>query len=249
MTAPYRLDELTHRGWPALESVEVDGWLVRLAQGVTQRANSVLPLRAPRDLSAAVEEVERIYRQRGLTPTFQISPAAQPAGLDDLLADRGYAVRTPTVIQVADVSTALRRLLTSAVAASVETAPDEDWMRLWWSIDGRGGAQARAVASRLLTGGPALYGSIRDSTGVTAVARLALVEEWAGVFCMAVRPDARRRGYGRAVLRTLLEQAASHGATRAWLQVLDGNHGARALYGDAGFAAASSYHYRSASSP
>jgi ribosomal protein S18 acetylase RimI-like enzyme len=249
VTAPAQFYELTRQGWPALQTVDVDGWLVRLSQGVTQRGNCALPVCAPRDVHAALEEVEQLYRQHELAPTFQISRDAQPADLDDLLADRGYEVRTPTSVEVADVATVLRRLPASTLTVAVERELDEDWMELWWSIDGRGDDQARGVARRLLTGGPALYGAIRDSTAVAAVARLALVDDWAGIYCMAVRPDVRRRGHATAMLRALLEQAASRGIARAWLQVLADNDRARALYAHAGFATASSYHYRSQPSP
>jgi ribosomal protein S18 acetylase RimI-like enzyme len=86
---------------------------------------------------------------------------------------------------------------------------------------------------------------VRDGDRVVAVARLALVGRWGGLYCMAVRSDARRRGLGGAVLRGLLESAREHGVTDAWLQVRADNDGARRLYERAGFAEVASYHYRS----
>lgn len=122
--------------------------------------------------------------------------------------------------------------------------PDTDWLNVWWAVDGRGDSQAQAIAHDILTRSPALYASTRDTTGVTAVRRLALVGQWAGVYCMAVRPDVRRRGHATAVLRALLEHAANRGARRTWLQVVENNKAARTLYERAGFARSSSYHYR-----
>lgn len=119
---------------------------------------------------------------------------------------------------------------------------------MWWSVDGRGGTEARAVARRIITACPSLYASIRDTAGTAAVGRLALVEDCGGIYCMAVRPDARRRGHAMAVLRPLLEQASHLSIARVWLQVVAENQGARALYGRAGFIDASAYHYRRMSS-
>lgn len=232
------------RGWPAVHSIELDGWRIRLSGGVTSRANSVLPLRSPLDPVAALAEVEQIYAARGLRPCFQLSPGAEPAALEALLETHGYEPDRPSLVQTAGAATALRLLSADGVDVSVHDTPDEAWMDRWWSVDGRGGADAYAVARRILTGGPALYASLRDGAGTAAVARLALVEDWGGLYCLAVRPDARGRGHARAVLAALLAAGVCEGATRTWLQVLETNHPARSLYEAVGFSTAYAYHYR-----
>lgn len=65
-----------------------------------------------------------------------------------------------------------------------------------------------------------------------------------GAFAMAVRPEARRRGHGRTVLRALAAWGGDHGAATAYLQVLESNTAARGLYAAAGLAPAHRYHYR-----
>lgn len=244
MISAAELDDLMNRGWQAPLVVRVDGWLVRLADGVTQRANSVLPIVAPHELPDAVARVEKLYQARGLAPSFQISPAAQPADLDQFLAGKGYELRSPTNVQVATVEAVLRHLPLSCSDVDVHDEPGENWMDLWWAVDGRGGAEARSVARGILTAGPALYASGRDGAGTAAVGRLALVGRWAGLYCMAVRPDLRRRGYAMSVLRALLEHAVNLGVRSTWLQVVANNDAARALYRRVGFADLSSYHYR-----
>ena len=238
------LDGLMHRAWPAQTTAQVDGWIARLSGGVTHRANSVLPLEAPADVGAAVDEVEKLYGQRGLPPSFQIGRTTRPPELDEYLSTRGYEACNATVLQVAEVSEVLRRTSAPGGGAHVAEAPDEDWMDLWWSVDGRGGEEARAVAVAILTGVPSLYASIYDERGIAAVGRLALVDGWGGLYCMAVRSDARRRGHGQAVLRALLICAADHGIRDVWLQVLADNDPARSLYEGVGFAPAANHHYR-----
>lgn len=236
------------RGWPALDSVEVDGWIVRRSAGVTQRANSVLPAGRPRDTADALRRAESLYGDHGLEPVFQIGAAARPDGLDALLAAAGYERRSPTLALVADIRTVLGRLprreLDRAADLRTAEAPGDDWMDLWWSVDGRGGAEARSVAYRIMTGGPARYATATDERGPAAVGRLAIVDRWAGIYCVAVRPDARRRGLATAVLRCLLERATELGPRHTWLQVLAGNAPARRLYAKAGFVTAARYHYR-----
>jgi ribosomal protein S18 acetylase RimI-like enzyme len=161
-------------------------------------------------------------------------------GLDDVLAARGYVLGSPTVVQVAEVEAGDRGDVV------VSDVPDRDWLELWWAVDGRGDAAALTVAREILVGGPALYATIRDSDGAVAIARLALVGEWGGLYCMAVRPDARQRGLGTTVLRGVLDVAwREHGVRRCWLQVRAENSGARRLYQRAGFTEVARYHYRS----
>ncbi|MGB3443238.1 MAG: N-acetyltransferase [Actinophytocola sp.] len=233
------LDDLMRAGWPALDEVDVDGWVARFSGGVTQRANSVIPRRAPADLEAALRRVERLYAARGLPVVFQLGPSAQPDGLDGVLADRGYEFGSPTAILTANVG--------EMPPADVEMAelPSDEWLDLWWQVDGRGDQSALDIAAKILCGGPALYATVLDADGVAAVGRLALVGEWGGVYCMAVRPDARRRGHGAAVLSGLLRAGRARGVTRAWLHVRAENTAASSLYRKAGFTETSRYHYRS----
>lgn len=246
MITPAQLDALMDRGWPALDTVDVDGWIVRRSSGVTQRANSVLPAGTPRDAEAALSRVERFYAAEGLAPAFQVTPAAQPTGLDGFLAQHGYALQSPTLAKVAELPEVLRRLPSGGPEASVADAPSDAWMRLWWSVDGRrGGAEPQAVARGIMTGGKALYASTPwDGGGLAAVGRLALVDDWGGLFSLAVRPEARGNGQATAIISALLGRAAELGVRRTWLQVLADNEPALRLYKRLGYTTAASYHYR-----
>jgi ribosomal protein S18 acetylase RimI-like enzyme len=167
-----------------------------------------------------------------------MTPAAQPSDLDSRLADRGYRLDAPTHVLVADADAVPAGSFSGAELAD---EPTEAWMDLWWLVDGRGDRAARAVARAILTGAPARYASIVDDQGVAAVGRVALLDGWAGIYCLAVRPDAHRRGLGGAVLRVLAGIATGR---RLWLQVLADNAAARSLYTSAGFTPAFTHHYR-----
>lgn len=238
------LDERMNRSWRARSEVDVDGWLVRRSGGVTRRANSVLPVAAPADLEGAVTRIEELYLDHGLPPHFQISAAAQPPQLDQFLATRGYEMRGTTKVCVATVEDVLRFLPPQWSKVDVHDDPGADWMSLWWATDGRGDADSREIARKILTGGPALYALGRDEAGPASVGRLSLDGSWAGVSCMAVRADARRRGHSMDVLRALFKSAVDRGMRNAWLQVEEDNATARMLYERIGFVDFSGYHYR-----
>ena len=245
MTVAVDLDDLMRQGWPAHAEVPVDGWIARLSGGITQRANSVLPLAEPADLAAALDRVERLYREHGIAPSFQLGPTTRPADLDDVLAHRGYRIQNRTSIEVAPVEDMLAALAeVDAARVRIGATPEPDWMDLWWSVDGRGDESARATAYRILTAGTASYALRHDEQGASAIGRLAFVGDWAGLYCLAVRPDRRREGQAASIIRALVESARDQGITHIWLQVLAENQGARALYARLGFRTAAWYHYR-----
>jgi ribosomal protein S18 acetylase RimI-like enzyme len=249
------LDDLADRGWPAETRERHDGWILRAAGGVTRRANSALPAGPVADAEDALDAVEAFARAHGIAACVQVSPASQPADLAARLAARGFVAEARTLVQVADAR-AVAGLLGDAGATdpalevTVADAPDDAWLDAWWSVDGRGGSAELQVARGILERGPALYAAVRErvaadgsATRVLATARLALVDGWGGLFAVATRPETRRRGLSRAAMAAAVRAGLDRGITALWLQVVEENAGARALYAGLGFAAASRYEY------
>jgi N-acetylglutamate synthase len=235
-----RFDRLVAAAWPAPYTERLGGWRLRYAAGVTKRANSVLPLADPGDLGAAIRGAESFYAARGLPTLFSIGDGAWP-GLDGALGARGYEVVDPTLVMTADLPAPPAAAPPPEHAgASIDDAPSREWLDLWWSVSGRYADQLD-VAGKILTGVPASYVRL---AGGQAVGRGVAQGEWYGIYCMAVAPTARRRGLGRAVLRTLLAVARHQGARRAYLVVVERNAAARRLYEREGFRVAGRYHYR-----
>ncbi|WP_405145796.1 GNAT family N-acetyltransferase [Sphaerisporangium sp. NBC_01403] len=232
------LDDLVHRAWPAPYQEELDGWVLRHADGVTKRANSVLPWATPDDLDRAVDAAEKFYAERGLPCVFSMGPRAAP-GLDELLAGRGYRAVDETVCMVASTAG-------EPAAHDVEILgrPSEAWLTAWWAVDGRFGQDGLAAAGRIVRGVPASYAAVGRDGGPVAVGRSVLQGGTLGIYCMATQPHARRQGLGRSVLRALLAHGRARGASKAYLVVVASNLAARAMYASEGFTPAGGYHYR-----
>ncbi|WP_327205471.1 GNAT family N-acetyltransferase, partial [Rathayibacter sp. Leaf296] len=242
---PRLLDRLAAAAWPALEIRELDGWLLRAASGVTKRANSVLTSGAVADPERAIDAAEAFAHDHAIPPLLQIGPATLPADLPERLAARGYTPHERTLVLTGTVQEALAAL--SGPPAVVEPSPSEDWLSLWWSVDGRGGAAERVVAQRILAGCDSSYALVRDERGAAACGRIAYAtagdEPWCGLFSLATRPDARHRGHAASVLRSLLAEAESRGVEHYWIQVLEANAPARRLYSALGATESSWYEY------
>jgi ribosomal protein S18 acetylase RimI-like enzyme len=237
------LDRLAAEAWAAPLDRELDGWRLRYGFGLTGRANSVWPRRAGGTLSTdeKIETAEAFYRERGLAPRFQLSPASEPAGLDGVLEARGYDRSAPTTIQVASCPDVVARTEGSDLGVEIAAAPDRAWLAIWLAVRGLGASEedaARAVLEASRT--PAVHARLGD----VAVGRVSLHETWGGIFAVSTRPQARRQGAARAILHALARRAAESGIERLYLQVEESNAAAQRLYAAAGFTTVYAYYYR-----
>jgi N-acetylglutamate synthase len=119
--------------------------------------------------------------------------------------------------------------------------PDEDWLAAYRYRGQRLPAHALPV---LLSAPVQVFASVRRDGRTIAIGRLSLADEWGGLTAVEVDPDCRRSGLGTAVTAALAAQGAARGAERIFLQVVEDNTAARALYARCGFADRHRYHYR-----
>lgn len=230
-------------GWPGLETEMVDGWLWRYASGGSVRANSVAALDySGRDFDGSVARIEALYRARGATACFTISEVSRPAGLDEALAQRGYA-------RGDDHVTLAKRITASpephAPALGVETAdrPSTGWLAAY--LSGLS-ANRREIAPRILAGLPraAVYVSAVRSGVVIASGMTIPDGRLASIQCMATLPEARRQGAALAVLAEIERLATAYGCDTLYLQTDRDNPAAVTLYERFGCTLAGHYHTR-----
>ncbi|MET3204778.1 MULTISPECIES: GNAT family N-acetyltransferase [unclassified Arthrobacter] len=266
-------EALMDAAWPAPDREESGGWVLRAASGVTQRANSVWLREPDRDTGRQHEALHAArlwYRRRRLPLIFQVFDDPRSAGLNTVLDGEGFTRQSETLVMCrrngangADqpavrpsvTHPAVRPSVTHpAVADSgveISTVPSDEWIELWWSVDGRGGPAERETARGILAGCPSLYALVRSDDGVpAAVGRLAVPPtgeaggSWGGLYSMATRPDARRRGHALRIMQALLHEGHTRNLARYWLLVTEANSGAQQLYAKAGFQEAGRYLYR-----
>jgi GNAT superfamily N-acetyltransferase len=258
------LEALAFRGWRALRTEAVGGWVLRDSDGATRRGNSVWPHDDVTDLPAALAEVDRFYARAGLPAIIQLTPASRPAGLRVALDAAGYgADQGPTDVCVADLGdlaaaaavradapAASRVAARAAVGASVRVAladtPDETWLDACaaggMAMFDRHRAASVAVLARIET--PTLYATATLDGVPVGAGRGVLDGEWLGVYSMATLPAARGRGVATAVIAALAGWATGLGAGRAFLQVEESSVEARRLYAALAFVPVYRYTYR-----
>ncbi|MDZ4763336.1 MAG: GNAT family N-acetyltransferase [Chloroflexota bacterium] len=239
-----QIEERSLNALPSLQTVYLDGWILRFADGFMRRANSVNLLYAGAlNLERKIATCEAAYRDRGYPHgiVFKITPLTPPEVVSALIA-RGYAHDSVTSIQTADLS----HPLAAAQAWRVEIA--SSWSDAW--LDGyfrmnRADTTKRAALVRMLsaivptTG----YAQIVHDGAIIAVGLGVVEDDMIGLYDIVVDGGLRRRGVGRALVSRLLTWGIENSARTAYLQVMDENTPAKALYAGFGFTEAYRYSY------
>lgn len=235
-----RLEELALNSSAPPGQLLYDGWLLRLLAGKAKRArsvNAVYP--STRALDEKIAYCERLYADAGVPMLFRITPFSDPPALDRELERRGYVRYDPTAVEACDLDPA--RL----GEGGAEPMSLPEWVDAVGELRDSPEGHRQAHLARLRGMPLALQPVVVRAAGAVAATGLAIREgDCVGLFDIITRESERRRGHARRIVATLLRRAWEEGARYAYLQVQQGNDGARRLYRALGFAERYLYWYR-----
>ena len=223
------LDQICDLTWPATENIENSGWLMRAAGGVTNRANSVLPLAASLEAGALNNFAEKLalaqdfYCERNLPTIFQVAlPTWQL--LSDKLGSMGAIETLRGNTMVADLTSAKPKM-----PAGIEIVQSDQFNDDWL------GTQPTPGIEKILSGCAATYLRLVSNGQTVAVCRIALANGWSSITRVYVHQDFRGKGLGKTIMAAALESSFEQGATKAVLQVEANNAIAIGVYESLGF--------------
>lgn len=242
MSLSQTIEPLSFRALPALEQHDYDGWIIRYAKGYTKRANSVNPVYgSTSDISQKIAYCESYYAGKNCRTVFKLTDDAHPAGLDAILADRGYRKEATTHVY----SLSLDEKWETSPNIQIETALDDRWVKSFFALNTIPDQHADTLYQMLSQIEPdCAYLSLYHENSVVGVALGVFDAGWIGVFDVVVDHRFRGRGYGRQIINALLNWGKNHGATHSYLQVQADNIAATRLYQSMGYTPQYDYWYR-----
>ncbi|QHW34290.1 GNAT family N-acetyltransferase [Paenibacillus rhizovicinus] len=244
------IEELTMNAWPAGQTAAHGGWLLRLAEGFTKRANSVHPLYAGAETAESmqrkIETCEAFYQRAGQDTIFKLTPFA-PAGLDCTLEERGYVLQDPSRVMMLGDLTLLRLPAKNepGIAVECEDRLTYSWLDLMCGFNGipscQEGSAARIMhAITMKTGYFTLH-----AHGIPAACGLAVIEgDYVGLYDIVTASSFRNQGIGERLILHMLQWAGKNGASRSYLQVVQNNAPANRLYAKLKYEELYPYWYR-----
>ena len=236
------LEELSLNAHPSLNTMFYDGWVLRFADGYTNRANSINMLYLSQmPFDDKIDFCESIYSKQALPTVFKVTPLS--IDIDNILAERGYSVVTPTKLMTMDISEPFPSNFNSSVVCE---GINEDWQNNYFRLnqtDTKKIAAAKQIQSNIMN--CVLTATLSDENEVAACGLCVVQQGYAGLYDIIVSSQRRRKGYGRDICTSLINNAINFGAQKAYLQVVAENAGAIELYKKMGFTEIYQYWYRS----
>ncbi len=227
------LEALSTRTWPPLEIEELGKWQIRISNGVTYRANSVLVTGAPPfgepgiELDKAIEQVEKIYAQAQLPTVFHlVNPMFQE--FTDYLLAKGWKEKVGAAFLVYDIEESLdisESLSAKKLTLLNEDAPTPEFLAL----------HNDEILEPIMNSYPARYLSLLSNGITVATARVAISESWAIITRLIVSESQRRQGLALLLMQAAIGVSRYEGANKICLQVDRSNIGAQTLYEKLGF--------------
>lgn len=228
--------------WPSFDYQAYDGWILRLANGYSKRANSATPFLPGATLDdALIDHMIRRFLEANVRPTFRLT-GVESRQADQRLAERGFRLVEPTHVLTAPIREGDCEI---DPEARLEEQVSRRWVRE--AAESYGGDKADdetllRIVSRIRQN--AIYATL-DLDDRPVAWGLGVVERgYLGLYDIVVAPDLRGIGLGRRVVSSLIAWGCTQGAHTAYLQVREENEVALSLYGALGFSTAYRYTHR-----
>ncbi|WP_189523290.1 GNAT family N-acetyltransferase [Nostoc sp. PA-18-2419] len=229
------------KAWPAFETINYHGWVMRFADGYTKRANSVTVLD---EIGLNIEEkiayCESEYQARKQNPIFRLLSFTNPEILDKKLAARGYQLIEPSLVMSMRLSERSLNILPAIYQENLN-----DWLVAYYNLKASG-QQPSTIHRMILTAmkSETLFVLCKQNDEIVACGIGILESGYLGIFDLVTNPMQRRRGYATAIIRGLLEWGINKGANFSYIQVVQANIPARNLYEKLGYKPIYKYWYR-----
>lgn len=238
-----RVEELSLNAWPALQNMFYDGWILRISEGYTNRANSIQPIYSSNeDVASKIKICQGIYNSNDLNTVFKITSDVRPKNLDEILAERGYRKTSPTSVQVINLDTIQKSCLENFNYLPHVT---EEWINSFYKLSKKDTA-TKSINHKMLNNilPNKFFVSMSINEKTIACGLGVLENDFIGLFDIVVDEQYRNKGYGKHLVLVILQLGKNNGAKKAYLQVEKKNAPALKLYSNIGFKEIYDYWYR-----
>ena len=234
-----RIELLSLMAWPAFETVDYDGWVLRAARGVSKRSNSVNPMKPstmPFDKKHAY--CAAWFAERDLRLLYRVTALVEP-GLEDWVLSQGFERRDRTMV----MSRSIEDVADTESRVVLYRTPSERWLDLLLpeGTDAPGRYAVRSLATKW--GRLSRFAEIDIDGELAAIGQGSVVDDHVFIFNMNTRLQHRRQGLASEVLAALWGWARGLRATQSVLQVTEANDAGRAFYRGAGYEDMAPYWY------
>lgn len=237
------IEELSMSAWPALQTHLYDGWVLRVSNGYTKRANSInLLYKSEIDLNQKINYCKVFYENLGLPVIYKITSDSHYLEIDERLTKLGYTKLDETSVRTLDLNTISTDMKTTSEISYILT---NEWIEGYIKscrITDSNKDTLKSMLKNII--GKCVFVTHKEDEKSVGYGYGVIDQGYVGIFDIHVEESYRGRGYGKAVMNSILNESNKMGAEKAYLQVVVGNTVAEKLYEKLGFEEVYRYWYR-----
>ncbi len=238
-----QIEEVSMNSWPSLQTIHYDGWVLRFAEGLTKRSNSVYPVYDSKiDVCEKISYCENLYQLKNLPACFKITEIAQPCDLDEILDAKGYHHEFDISVQLMNID---KFTVDKDSNAHIIEYTEGDWIDNYVQMNETDLIHKpvlKKIIDQIILPKCLLTYNL---DGYPVGCGLGVIDDkFVGLFDIVIDKQYRNKGFGKSMMDNLLMWGKNNGAEVAYLQVLTDNKAANKLYNKVGFKEAYRYWYR-----
>jgi ribosomal protein S18 acetylase RimI-like enzyme len=239
----FTIEELSMNAWPSIQTMLYDGWVIRMANGYTKRANSINPIyNSKNELDEKIEYCKELYTKYNLPTIYKIIDCEDYKLIDKKLETLNYELVDITSVQISNEISILKNNFTGII---IDTEFDTKWINGFIECGNIKKEYIETIKIMLknITGNKIVI--YKESGGKIAGCGYGVIENnFVGIFDIIVKENERGKGYGKEIVKTILSEAGKHGIKKSYLQVVENNIIAKNLYEKLGYKEEYKYWYR-----
>lgn len=238
-----QLEELLLNSIPARQTVVFDGWVVRLNDHYTYRANCVCPLHydSEKEIIQKVKYCEELFNRQEMPTVFKVTPSLQK-GFAEILTRMGYEKIKTVNVMGCEVA---QEMPEQNLYLECHEKPDEEWLKASVELTGvlnPGLASVHCEGIRNITV-ESIFVEARIDGKIVGCGYGTVERNYVGIYDLHVLPQYREKGFGTAICNVILAFGKRNGAHEAYLIVHSKNQNAISLYEHKGFRKVYEYYF------
>ncbi len=234
-------EEMSMNAWPALSTIHYDGWIMRFADGVTRRANSINPIySSSKNIDKKIDFCHDIYQNSGQKTIYKITPLSLEENIDAVLESKNYKKEAITSMKSIDLEE-----ISLSNSVDINNIFSDNWLLRFMKFINADKSKFDIYKSifKNIKMKTCYIDFIKDGNYVGCGLGV-LEDDYIGIFDVVVDDHMRNRGYGRTIVESIMCWGFRNGAKHAYLQCMIDNLSAQHLYKKIGFKEKYQYWYR-----
>jgi ribosomal protein S18 acetylase RimI-like enzyme len=218
---------------PSIQTILYDGWILRMANGYTKRANSInLLYKSTINLEEKIEYCGNLYSQNNLPTIYKLIECDEHENIDNKLEALNYEKLDITSVQICNNLTppvepqvrVFRGSHNNFDGIITNDNFTEEWINGFVRCNNIKSEYIETSKTMLKnTMGNKIIIAKKIDNEIIGCGYSVIENGYIGMFDIVVKENRRGNGYGKEIVQTILSEAGKAGVEKSHLQVVNNN--------------------------